>query len=60
MNNVINKFFLIGNKFMSGMCLKQPRFVNNAIMRACHLLKIKKQYEKFEETEDVSHIYQNE
>ena len=30
MNNIINKFLLAGDKFMSEMHLRQPRFVYSA------------------------------
>ena len=30
MNNVINKFLLAGEKFMSGMHLRQPQFIYSA------------------------------
>ena len=40
MNEIINKFLLAGNKFMSEMHLKQPEFT---YMLADHLLKTKKE-----------------
>ena len=40
MSNVINKFLLSGDKFMSEMHLRQPRFVYSAVD---FLLDIKKE-----------------
>ena len=40
MNEIINKFLLAGDKFMSEMHLKQPEFT---YMLAVHLLKTKKE-----------------
>ena len=41
MNEIINKFLLVGDKFMPEMHLKQPGFTYSACDR---LLKIKKEF----------------
>ena len=41
MNNIINKFLLAGDKFMSEMHLRQPQFF---IAHVVHLLDIKKEF----------------
>ena len=40
MNEIVNKFLLVGDKFMPEMHLKQPGFT---IVLAVHLPKIKKE-----------------
>ena len=54
MNKIINKFLLVGDKFMSEMHLRQPGFTYSG---CGPLLKIKKE---FKETGDASYIYKNE
>ena len=57
MNNVINKFLLAGEKFMSEMHLRQPQFgysVCGPFTR--HRERIK----KFKQTGDTRYIYRNE
>ena len=46
MNEIINNFLLVGDKFMSEMHLKQPGF--------------KERIQKFKETGDTNYIYKNE
>ena len=41
MNKIVNKFLLVGDKFMPEMHLKQPGFLNMVLL--VHLLKIKKE-----------------
>ena len=41
MNEIINKFLLVGDKFMPEMHLKQPGFTRSAWV---HLLKTKKEF----------------
>ena len=52
MNEIINKFLLAGDKFMSEMHLKQPEFT---YMLADHLLKTKKECKtlKKQEIQDI-------
>ena len=57
MNEIVNKFFLTGNKFMLKMYLKQPRFTYSA----CGLFtKNKERIRKLKETGDTNYIYKNE
>ena len=57
MNEIVNKFFLTGNKFMLEMYLKQPRFTYSA----CGLFtKNKERIRKLKETGDTNYIYKNE
>ena len=57
MNNVINKFVLAGDKFMSEMHLRQPRFV----YRVCGpFTKHKERIKEFRRTGDTRYIYRNE
>ena len=57
MNNVINKFWLAGDKFMPEMHLRQPQFVYSACGPFTrHIERIK----KFKQTGDTRYIYRNE
>ena len=54
MNDVINKFLLVGYKFMPEMHLKQPGFAYSA----CEpFTKNKQRIQKFMETGDTQYIY---
>ena len=44
MNEIVNKFLLVGDKFMPEMHLKQPRFVD-------HLLKTRKKFKNLKKQE---------
>ena len=56
MNEIINKFLLVGDKFMPEMHLKQPRFTYSA----CGLFtKNKERIEKFMQTRNTDFIYKN-
>ena len=57
MNNIINKFLLAGDKFMSEMHLKQPGFMYSA---CGPFTKHKERIQKFKETGDTRYIYRNE
>ena len=57
MNNVINKFLLAGDKFMSEMHLRQPRFVYSA---CGPFTRHKERIKEFKRTGDTRHIYRNE
>ena len=57
MNEIINKFLLVGDKFMPKMHLKQPGFSYSA----CGQLKNNKErIEKFVKTANTDFIYKNE
>ena len=57
MNEVINKFLLLGDKFMPEMHLKQPQFVYSA---CGPFTRHKEGIQKFKQTCDTRYIYRNE
>ena len=57
MNEIVNKFLLAGNKFMSEMHLKQPGFTYSA---CGPFTKNKERIEKFMQTRNTNFIYRNE
>ena len=57
MNNIINKFLLAGDKFMSEMHLRQPQFTYSA---CAPFTKHEQRIPKFKETGDTNYIYKNE
>ena len=57
MNEVVNKFLLAGDKFMTEMHLRQPQFLYSA---CGPFTKNKERIKKFKETGDTSYIYKNE
>ena len=57
MNEIVNKFLLAGDKFMSEMYLRQPQFVYSA---CGPFTKNKQRIQKFKETGDTGYIYKNE
>ena len=57
MNNIINKFLLAGDKFMSEMHLRQPQFVYSA---CGPFARHKERIKKFKQTGDMHYIYRNE
>ena len=57
MNEIINKFLLAGDKFMSEMHLKQPGFTYSA---CGPFTKNKERIEKFMQTGNTDFIYKNE
>ena len=57
MNEIVNKFFLAGDKFMPEMHLKQLGITYNACRP---ITKNKERIQKFKETGDTSHIYKKE
>ena len=57
MNNIINKFVLAGDKFMSEMHLKQHQLTYSA---CGPFTKNKERIQKFKETGDSRYIYRNE
>ena len=57
MNDIINKFLLVGDEFMPEMHLRQPGFTYNA---SGPFTKTKKGIQKFKQTGDSRYIYRNE
>ena len=53
MNNIINKFLLVGDKFMPEMHLRQPRFVYNA---CGPFTRHKERIKEFKRTGDTRYI----
>ena len=56
MNEIANKFLLVGNKFMPEMHLKQPGFTYSA---CGPFTKNKERIQKFKETGNTDYIYKN-
>ena len=57
MNNTINKFLLVGDKFMPEMHLEQPGFTYSA---CGPFTKHKERIQKLKETGEARYIYRNE
>ena len=57
MNNIINKFLLAGDKFMSEMHLRQPQFVYSA---CGPFTRHKERIREFKRTGDTRYTYRNE
>ena len=57
MNDIINKFFLVGDKFMPEMHLRQPGFTYST---CGPFTKNKERIQKFKQTGDSRYIYKNE
>ena len=57
MNEIVNQFLLVGDKFMPEIHLRQPQFVYSA---CGPFTKNKERIQKFKETGDTSYIYKNE
>ena len=57
MNDIVNKFLLAGDKIMSEMHLRQPRFTYSA---CGPFTKSKERIQKFKQTGDSRYIYRNE
>ena len=57
MNEIVNKFLLAGNKFMSEMHLKQPAFSYSAY---APFTKNKERIQKFMQTGNTDFIYKND
>ena len=56
-SNVINKFLLVGDKFMPEIRLRQPQFTYSA---CGPFTKHEQRIQKFKETGDTNYIYMNE
>ena len=57
MNEIVNKFLLAGDKFMSEMHLKQPGFTYSA---CGPFIRNKERIEKFIQSGNANFIYKNE
>ena len=57
MNEIVNKFLLVGDKFMPEMHLRQPGFTYSA---CGPFTKNKERIQRFKETGDTSYIYKHE
>ena len=57
MNNIVNKFLLVGDKCMPEMHLRQPGFTYSA---CGPFTKHKQRIQKFMQTGDTNYIYKNE
>ena len=57
MNDIINKFLLVGDKFMPEMHLRRPGFTNSA---CGPFTKTKGRIQKFKQTGDSRYVYKNE
>ena len=57
MNEIVNKFLLVGDKFMPEMHLRQPGFTYSA---CGPFTKNKERIEKFMQTGNTDFIYRNE
>ena len=57
MNNIINKFLLVGDKFMPEMHLRQPQFVYSA---CGPFTRHKERIKEFKRTGDTRLLYRNE
>ena len=55
MNEIVNKYLLVGDKFMPEMHLKQPEFTYSA----CGPFTKNKRIEKFMQTGDTNFIFKN-
>ena len=56
-SNVINKFLLLGDKFMPEIHLRQPQFTSSACRP---FTRHEERIQKFKETGDTNYIYMNE
>ena len=57
MNEIVNKFLLVGDKFMPEMYLKQPGFTYSI---CAPFTRNKERIEKFMQTGNTDFIYRNE
>ena len=57
MNEIVNKFLLVGDKFMPEMHLRQPQFVYSA---CGPFTKNEERIQKLKKTGNTSYIYKNE
>ena len=57
MNEIVNKFLLVGDKFMPEMHLRQPGFTYST---CGPFTKNKERIQEFKETGDTSYIYKHD
>ena len=57
MNNLINKFLLVGDKFMPEIHLRQPQFTYSA---CGPFTRHEERIQKFKETGDTNYVFKNE
>ena len=57
MNEIVNKFLLVGGRFIPEMHLKQPSFTYSACVP---FTKNKERIEKFMQTVNTEYIYKND
>ena len=57
MNNAINKFLLLGDKFIPEIHLRQPQFTYSA---CGPFTRHEERIQKFKETGDTNYVYKNE
>ena len=57
MNNLINKFLLVEDKFMPEIHLRQPQFTYSA---CGPFTRHEERIQKFKETVDTNYVYKNE
>ena len=57
MNNLINKFLLVGEKFMPEIHLRQPQFTYSA---CGPFTRHEERIQKFKETSDTNYVFKNE
>ena len=57
MNEIVNAFLLVSDKYMPEMHLRQPEFTYSA---RGPFTKNKERIQRFKETGDASYIYKNE
>ena len=57
MNEIVNAFLLVSDKYMPEMHLRQPEFTYSA---RGPFTKNKERIQRFKETGDTSYIYKNE
>ena len=57
MNNLINKFLLVGDKFMPEIHLRQPQFTSSA---CGPFFRLEERIQKFKETGDTNYVLKNE
>ena len=57
MNEIVNRFLLVGDKFMQEMHSKQPGFTYSACVP---FTKNKERIEKFMQTVNTEYIYKND
>ena len=57
MNNLINNFFLLGDKFMPEIHLRQPQFTYSS---CGPFTRYEERIQKFKETGDTNYVFKND